>query len=231
MPLASNRSLVLTGILLIFPAPLVAQKETPRPKAAKAQSLSITIEGEVDDELAPVAGQLTKLFYESYPKLLKRFETAEKPAPRALRAVFVNGLGVPAQCAGNRIDVSTEWLRKNPGDVALLPHELTHAVQMYPRGGPGWLTEGIADYARQVYGLKNQPRWSLPGRLTDKQSYKDSYRTTARFLVWLDERTPGAVDKLHRAMQAGQFDVKEFETIAGRLVDALWDECVAELGK
>jgi hypothetical protein len=145
--------------------------------------------------------------------------------------VFVKGLRVPAQCSGNKIEVSVDWLREHPEDTALLTHELTHAVQAYPPSRAGWLTEGIADYARQVYGPKDQPGWSLPKTLTAKQSYKDSYRTTARFLVWLEERTPGSVDKLNRKMQEGKFAIGDFEDIAGRSADALWEECVKELNK
>ncbi len=93
------------------------------------------------------------------------------------------------------------------------------------------LHEGIADYARHVYGPKDQGGWSLPKNLTAKQSYKDSYRTAARFLLWLEERTPGSVDKLNRKMQDKEFKVDDFQVIAGRTLDALWDECVADLGR
>lgn len=218
---------------------VAARAEDPKPKAdspakakaAKPKGLSVTVEGDVDAGLAPVAGRLTTLFYESYPSLLKRFEHPDKPAPRSIRVVFVTGLRVPAQCSGNKVEVSVSWLRRHPDDAAFLVHELTHAVQGYPPGAPGWMVEGVADYARQEYGPKVQKDWSLPKKLTAKQSYKDSYRTTARFLAWLEARTPGSVDKLHRAMQDGTFKVDDFETVAGRPVDTLWAECVSELDK
>jgi hypothetical protein len=207
------------------------QTDEPAKTDGKSQPLTLTIEGEVDADLAPVAGQMTKLFYEGYPNLIRRFEKSDRPAPRNVRVVFVKGLRVPAQCSGNKVEVSVDWLRKHPEDTALLIHELTHAVQRYPRGVTGWMTEGVADYARQEYGPKDQPGWSLPKKLTVKQSYKDSYRTTARFLVWLEARTPGSVDKLHKALQQGTFTIEDFQAVAGRPVDALWDECVKELSK
>jgi hypothetical protein len=92
------------------------------------------------------------------------------------------------------------------------------------------LTEGIADYARQLYGPKQQPGWSLPKRLTERNSYRDSYRVTARFLVWLDGKHPGAVDKVHRRMQDREFTLGDFETAAGKPLDVLWADCVKELG-
>ena len=79
--------------------------------------------------------------------------------------------------------------------------------------------------------LKNLLGRSLPEKLTAKQSYKDSYRTAARFLLWLEERTPGSIDKLNRKMQDKEYKVEDFQAIAGRTLDALWDECVADLGR
>ena len=69
----------------------------------------------------------------------------------------------------------------------------------------------------------------LPTRLTEKQSYKDSYRTTGRFFVWLDSKHPGTVDKVHRAMQERTFEIDLFKTETGKTIDELWKECVEEL--
>ncbi len=231
--------LVLTLLLLTSASLAFAQgTETPKkeePKKGnfptdKPQPFAVTITGDVNAELAPVAGKLTTIFYQSYPKLVERFENPKKPAPRQIRVVFEKNMKVPAYCTGDEIKVSVEWLQKHPDDVALLTHELTHSVQGY-RAAPGWMTEGIADYARLIYGPKEQPGWSLPTRLTAKQSYKDSYRTTARFLVWLDEKHPGTVDKLHRKLQERDFSVADFKTLTNKTVDELWEECVKELSQ
>lgn len=191
--------------------------------------LSVTIEGKLDEQLIPIAGQLAAHFYECYPKLLKRFENPDKRAPREVRIVFEPRLRVPAYARGNEVTVSAAWLRENPGDIGMLTHELTHVVQGYPKGDPGWFTEGFADYTRLLYGPKEQPDWSLPEKLTDKQSYTDSYRTTARFFQWLDEKHPGAIDQLHRKMQRDEFKVEDFKEATGSTVDELWAECVKEL--
>ncbi|MEI7922498.1 MAG: basic secretory protein-like protein, partial [Planctomycetota bacterium] len=198
---------------------------------AAQEPVSLTISGEVSPLMAPVAGQLTALFYESYPRLIERFEKPDRSAPRHIRLVFDKGLTVPAYCSGAEIHVSVEWLTQHPEDVALLTHELTHAVQAYPPKGPSWMTEGIADYARLIYGPKVQPSWALPARLTQKQSYRNSYRITARFLQWLDEKHPGTVDKLHRLMQEGTFKLEAFQTVTGKTADELWQECVADLAQ
>ncbi|MCE9605529.1 MAG: basic secretory family protein [Planctomycetia bacterium] len=206
----------------------LAQPPANDAPAAAAKAFTLVISGEIDAALAPTVGRLTTLFYESYPQLVARFENPQKPAPRRIRLVFERGLKVPAHCSGDQVTVSVDWMRRHPEDLGLLTHELTHAVQAYPSPEPGWFTEGLADYARHKYGPKEQPGWSLPEKLTAQQSYKDSYRTTARFLVWLDGKHPGLVDKLHRKMQNRDFATEDFRTLTGTTLDALWEECVRE---
>ena len=63
---------------------------------AAQEPVSLTISGEVSPQMAPVAGQLTALFYESYPRLIERFEKPDKSAPRHIRLVFEKGLKVHA---------------------------------------------------------------------------------------------------------------------------------------
>ncbi|WP_254506825.1 basic secretory protein-like protein [Anatilimnocola floriformis] len=248
-----SRRQALAALLLSVPAltvPLLAQEEPkaePKPELkteTKPESktedkperprtpppLRLTIEGDVSGDMGKVAGNLTTLFYDCYPKLLKRFENEEKFAARSIKIEFKKGIKVPAYAHRDTITVSTEWLEKHPEDIGLLTHELTHLVQAYPNSDPGWLTEGIADYARHVYGPPQQ-RWAIPRRLRPEQSYKNSYGVTAKFLVWVDEKFPGTVDKIHRRMQANKFELEDFTDFTGKDVDTLWRECVMELNK
>lgn len=206
------------------------QQDAPEPKAPRPPpTLSLTVDGDIDQELAPMAGRLTALFYECYPKLLKRFENPDRPALRKIKLIFKDGIRVPGYSHRDTVVVSTDWLKKHPDDIGLFTHELTHLVQAYPSPEPGWMTEGIADYARHVYGPEKQPDWSLPKKLRPDQSYRNSYGVTARFLAWLDEKHPGTVDKLHREMQNKTFDVDDFETVTGKDIGILWRECVTDL--
>jgi hypothetical protein len=226
------------AFLLFFGAsfPVLSQSEktpkqpAPPKKESEKSPFSVTIAGDVDAKLATTAGQMTTVFYQSYPQLVARFENPKKPAPRFIRIIFEHGMSVPAYCTGSEIKVSVEWLQKHPDDIGMLTHELTHSVQGYPRGTPGWITEGLADYARQIYGPKEQPNWSLPSRLTERQSYRDSYRVTARFFLWLDAKYPGVIDKMHRRVQDRDFDVADFRMLTGRTIDDLWQDCVADIG-
>ena len=208
----------------------VDKKPEPEKKTSpekKAAPFSVTIAGDVDEKLRPVAGQLVTEFYQCYPRLVERYENPKKPAPHDIKITFAH-INVPAYCTGSEIKVDIDWLHKHPEDIGMITHELTHSVQGY-RGVPGWFTEGMADYARQVFGPKEQTDWALPRRLTDKQSYKDSYRVTGRFLVWLDAKHPGVLDKMHRKAQDREFDLADFRTLTGSSIDDLWAQCVKEL--
>lgn len=227
------RTLPVCLVLICLGAtPLWAQadKKDDAPPA-KPPALTLTIEGEIEPKLAPVVGRFVAVFYESYPKLLERFDHPEKPAPRKIRLAFANGIKVPAYCSGDKITVSIEWISKHPDDLGLLTHELTHAVQKYPNADPGWLTEGLADYARHLYGPRDQPGWRLPAKFGPNDKHTSGYTTTGRFLLWLDGKHPGSVDKLHRKMQDGAFKNEDWQAITGQDVEALWKACVEELGQ
>jgi hypothetical protein len=209
-----------------------AKDETPKaegPKADTPKAFSVTIGGDIDPESPPVIGRLTTLFYQSYPKLYERFSNPDRPAPTLIKLTFKQELRVPAYCSGGEITINLDWLRKNPEDIGLLTHELTHAVQVYGRGVPGWFTEGMADYTRKLYGPEKQPGWELPERLTERNKYTDSYRVTGRFFIWLDEKHPGTIDKLHRKAQSREFDVALFKEYTGSTLDELWAKCVEDL--
>jgi hypothetical protein len=223
----SFRLFLLFGVHLIAASQAVAQPPPEKPKP-KTEPYSVTIAGDIDAKLGPVAGNFVTTFYDCYPKLVDRFENPKKPAPHSIKITFAH-IRVPAYCTGSEIKVDIDWLHKNPKDIGMITHELTHSVQGYHGGVPGWFVEGMADYARLVFGPKEQPGWELPPRLSDKQSYKDSYRVTGRFFAWLEEKHPGVLDKLHRKAQDREFDVADFRVLTGSSIDDLWTECVKDL--
>ena len=219
----------VTGLGLLLTGqdgkPAALSKEDDNP------AFTLTLRGEIDAEFAPIVGQLSALYYQCYPKLVERYENPKKPATRHVTLTFKRNVNYPAFCTGSEITINVDWLKRNPNDIGLLTHELTHVVQAYPMSNPGWLVEGIADYARKEFGPKEQPGWQLPKKLSEKQSYRNSYRVTARFLEWLDQKQPGTVVKLHQRMQSREFELGDFKTFTGKSVDELWQECVSELNK
>ena len=216
----------------VLPTCVIAQTKAPATGAAPASDLplELVIQGPVSGAMVPVAADLTRRFYEDYPKLLKRFDQTGHPVPRRIVIKFDPVLEIPAHCLSNTVTVGVKWLTAHPEDTALLTHELTHAVQQYPQPNPGWLTEGIADYARFVYGPAKQENWSLPERFRPGQSYLEGYRTTARFLVWVEQKYPGTLDAVHRDLQEGKYQADRFRTATGHNLEDLWAQCLGELG-
>jgi hypothetical protein len=103
---------------------------------------------------------------------------------------------------------------------------MMHIVQSYPRGQPGWLVEGIADYVRWKYGRdKIESGWQLPN-FNPNQRFTNSYKVTARFLVWLERKIKrDIVNLLDRALRQNQYDNgKIWSQITGKNVDQLWND-------
>jgi hypothetical protein len=103
-----------------------------------------------------------------------------------------------------------------------------HIVQGYGySAGPVWLTEGIADYVRYKYGVDNVgSKWSLPN-YSEKQSYKNSYRITARFFAWLEQNVkPGLIANLDSQLRAHQYTEQSWVNLSGKTIDQLWDDYI-----
>jgi hypothetical protein len=120
---------------------------------------------------------------------------------------------------------SSKWMRDHPEDIDVVTHEVMHIVQAYHHGGPGWLTEGIADYARYVYGVNNlKGNWTLP-EYRAAQRYTNAYRVTARFLLWVEKnKDPRIVDELDTAMRNGTYHNEIWMKRTGSTLDELWQQ-------
>lgn len=131
-----------------------------------------------------------------------------------------------AATAGSYVHYSPAWFDKHPGDIDVVTHEVMHIVQSY-RGGEGWITEGIADYVRHTQGVDNPgANWKLP-EFKDTQSYKDAYRVTARFFVWLEKSKKGIIVKLDDAMRKKTYTADFWKNETGKTVDELWADYAA----
>ena len=94
----------------------------------------------------------------------------------------------------------------------------------------GWLVEGIADYARNLYGLNNAAAgWSL-GDYQTGQNYTDAYRVTARFLVWTEKRYASSVKAFDKAMRDGTYTTAKTwpQQCGGNTIDQLWAQYAAD---
>lgn len=134
-----------------------------------------------------------------------------------------------AATAGGIVRFSPEWMQEHPEDIDVVTHEVMHIAQGYPDGaGPGWITEGIADYVRYSMGVDNAGgNWALPD-YNKNQHYENAYRVTARFLAWIEKhRKAGLVQKLDAAMRSKTYTEQFWKKQTGSTVDELWKEYAA----
>jgi hypothetical protein len=135
----------------------------------------------------------------------------------------------PAATSGNNIIFSAKWLHEHPADTDTVTHELMHVVQAYPSSDPSWLTEGIADYVRNKYGTNNEPAGWYMTEYSPGQIYENSYRITAHFLTWLENRIlPSIVNDLDFHMRQQTYNKYTWQQLTGNTVDELWDQYARE---
>lgn len=174
---------------------------------------------------------IAERFFATYPKMAEHFNSK---ATKNVIIIFSNAdTDHPAHAINNEITLFTKFFAEpvRDKDIDVVVHEGFHLIQAYPesKNTPGWLVEGIADYVREVYGLSNaESGWSLPGILDDKgNKYQASYRTTARFLLWLDKNLKkGIVEILDDKCRTGTYTSEVWKKETNKTIDELWDDYV-----
>ena len=175
---------------------------------------------------AAVKSKLISTFFKVYPKLAKEYNI--NSAQEVYMLIDTTYKGV-AETANAHVKISSVWFHKHPEDIDVVTHEVMHIVQNYGEStGPGWLTEGIADYARYKFGINNDAaNWTLPAYKAG-QNYDNSYRITARFLAWLEiHKKKGIVKKLDRQLRDHKYNDESWQKLTGKSLENLWAEYIA----
>lgn len=170
-------------------------------------------------DLAPWAKGEAKLMVKWYPKITKILGA---PAPRiTVHVVFDPAYNGVAATGGHDITVSPTYLRAHMDDKGFLIHELVHVVQGYPQYHPVWLVEGIADYVR--FGFYEPKTYLYPPKPTS--SYTNSYRVTARFLIWLKNRYGVKyIAHISQALKADTYTPAIWSDKTNESLDQLWSD-------
>jgi len=194
----------------------------------------------VDTQQAPdirdwAENRLTPVLLEWYPKIVALLPSAGYEAPTRLSVVFQNpGRGVAAT-GGTRITCAVPWFENNLEGEAIgaVVHELVHVVQQYGRArranpdsrpGPGWLTEGIADYVRWFL-YEPQSHGADRVRNAARAKYDASYRVSANFLNWVTGKyDKDLVRKLNALLREGRYSDESWKEFTGRQVAELGQE-------
>lgn len=167
--------------------------------------------------------RMVKTFFKVYPAQAKEYN---KETARKVTFVIDPAYTGVAATGGTVVRYNPKWFRDHPGDIDVVTHEVMHIVQSYPRrAGPGWMTEGIADYVRFKFGVDNEgANWKLPDYST-KQNFDNAYRVTARFFVWLEKKVhPGIVKKMNTALHTQQYKPELWKELTGKSVEELWSD-------
>jgi hypothetical protein len=182
-------------------------------------------------EFSPnVKKELIEAFFKVYPVLVSTFNDKTTHEVVFVTDTIYNKPGNVAEASGNRILFSPKYMKAHPTDIDIVTHEGFHLVQGYGySAGPVWLTEGIADYIRYRYGVDNiGSKWYLPA-FKSTQSYKNSYRVTARFFEWIDQKIkPGVAVALDKELRAHTYTEATWAALTGKSVDELWADYAKE---
>ncbi|WP_395737318.1 basic secretory protein-like protein [Prosthecobacter sp.] len=206
--------------LLLVPTAYAEPRTVVKISTQKATALVDT--NDVPD-LKDWGNKAGTLCVEWFPKIAALLPSEGFVAPKEVTLYFDPKMKGVAHAVGGKITIAAVFVRSHNDDWGMVIHELTHVVQAYPNGGPGWLVEGIADYIRIVHFEPKAPR----PKLTRLASYKDAYKTTAMFLEWIEKQhTPGLVVKLNAALRKGAYRDELWSEITGKTVDELWAEFV-----
>lgn len=167
---------------------------------------------------------LIETYFEVYPKLVGMFNNKATHDVIFITDTAYNGV---AETSGNRILFATKYMNKFPYDVDVVTHEGMHIVQGYGYSYGRdlvWLTEGIADFIRYKYGVDNVgSKWFLPSFKAKDKGYKDSYRVTARFFEWIDQKVkPGMIVQIDKELRNGTFKDSTWVDLSGKSLDDLW---------
>jgi len=169
--------------------------------------------------------RMIKTFFTVYPELAKEYNPKTLKEVKFLVDTAYKGV---AAASDGRIIYSSNWMDKHPEDIDVVTHEVMHIVQNYGNSvGPGWLTEGIADYARYKFGVDNaSAKWALPA-LKPEHHYKNSYRITAGFFNWIEQHVKkGTIKAVDKSLRDHSYTPEIWEKLTQKDLDGLWADYV-----
>lgn len=172
------------------------------------------------------ADRMIETFFTVYPRLMDDFNPQASQRVTFIMDPTMDGI---AGAGGDVVMFSTRYFQQHPGDTDVVTHEAMHVIQAYgDQPVPGWLTEGIADYARNRYGVDNAGGgWSL-GDYSPDQKLEGGYRGAGRFLTWLETHGhAGVVKSLDAQARAGNYTEATWRILTGKSLPELWADYAA----
>jgi hypothetical protein len=221
----------LLAVLLLAALPLPGFGADKSQTPEKPKAVEVTVDDTETPALKEWAAKAKALVEKWHPLIAGLLKSDGFTPPDKIKLVFKKEMRGIAYTTGQTITISARWVKAHPEDWGMVVHELTHVIQDYRRAGrnTGWLVEGIADYVRFFH---YEPGPSI-GRFNPRgASYRDGYRTTARFLAWVEKaHDKDIVRKLNQALREGQYKDELFKDYTGQTLDELWAKFLKAQGK
>jgi hypothetical protein len=187
----------------------------------KKKGYTLTFESN-DADLDPALKQrMIKTFFTVYPQLAQEYNKNTLKEVKFLVDTAYTGV---AATSDGKVVYSSVWMDKHPEDIDVVTHEVMHIVQNYGNSvGPGWLTEGIADYARFKFGVDNAgAKWALP-KLKLEHHYTNSYRITAGFFNWIEKYIKkGTIKAVDKSLRDHTYTPEIWKKLTQKDLDSLW---------
>jgi hypothetical protein len=217
---ASMKKVLFFSFLIILA--ISNKSHAQRTEVFNKKGYKLTVENQDPNFSPELKNKLVETFYTVYPELANAYNKKTLKSVTFVIDTTYNGV---AATDNGRVVFSAKYMTAHPHDIDVVTHEVMHIVQDYGHNnnGPGWLTEGIADYARYKFGVDNAgAKWALPA-FRSSQSYENSYRITARFLVWVEKNVkPGLVKNLDAQLRNHTFTNDSWKNETGKTLDELW---------
>lgn len=212
---------------LAFPSAHAADIQQSR------DGVTLTYQDPSGSTAADVRDRIIATFFATYPQQRRDFHPSAPTSVHISMDPSYDGVAYVGEGEkSTTITINPRWLQKHPNDTDLVTHEGMHIVQGYPgyasEQAPSWLVEGIADYARDQYGVDNAAAgWALPTQIKPEHKVDSGYRVTGAFLKWSEAAHPGLVKALDSALRSGRYTPALWKQRTGEDLAALWQAYTA----
>ncbi|MFO0863322.1 MAG: basic secretory protein-like protein [Gemmataceae bacterium] len=217
-PEAVMRAVLGFLAVALLASPIAAQNQE------KKGGVSVLVDSSDAPETAEWGKKAAALVEKWHPLISDMLPGGTKQAPKEVRIVFKKDMKGVAHASRSTITIAAKWIKDHPNDYGMVVHELTHIIQGYPRYDPPWLVEGLADYVRFAH-FEPKVRIDVDPK---KASYRDSYRTTAKFLMWIEKNhDKDIIRNLDDALRGKKYGPEWFQERTEKTVDELWNDFAA----
>ena len=194
-------------------------------KSSTREHAAVYVEVDTSEvpELEPWGAKAKALVEKWHPFIAELLKSDGFTPSSEVKIIFKKDMKGVAFTSGHTITIAGDWVKKEPGDYGMVVHELTHVLQAYPhtKRADGWLVEGIADYVRF---FKYEPDTKI-GPIGSRASYRNGYRTTAKFLAWIEKtHDKDIIVQLNKALRKSEYSDELFKDATGKSLDDLWTE-------